>query len=372
MALILNEEQQLLKESVKEFLDNNAPVSALRKLRDENISDYNDTLWREMIEMGLTSLIINEEFGGLEFGYVALGQVLEQSGRNLSVSPLISTVLMSTTFINVLGNEYQKNKYLPEIAKGGIKVCLAHQETPHFNLKNINTDLKRDGDNYLLNGHKHFVIDAGISDYIIVLSKFDSKSGYIGVIVKSNLNGIKINISRLLDDRKVGDIKFDNVTIGKESMIKIDDFKLIEKVFDISSIGLSCEMLGISLEAFDKTLAYLKERQQFGVKIGSFQALQHRAAKMFIELELCKSVVIKGLKSIDSNSSDLNEIASLAKAKLGKTIKLITNEAIQMHGGIGMTDDIDIGFYIKRARVLQQTLGDYNYHLTRYAEISGY
>ena len=372
MALVLNEEQQLLKESVKDFLDNKAPVSALRKLRDENISDYDDTLWSEMIEMGLTSLTINEEFGGLEFGYVALGQVLEQTGRNLSVSPMISTVLMSTTFINVLGNVYQKNKYLPEIAKGNIKICLAHQETSHFNIKDINTELKVDGDSYVLNGEKHFVIDAGISDYIIVLAKFETESNYIGVILRSNSDGIKINISRLLDDRKVGDITFKNVKIEKESVIEINDFKLLERVFDISSIGISCEMLGISLEAFDKTLAYLKDRQQFGVTIGTFQVLQHRAAKMFIELELCKSVVIKGLKAIDSDLSNLNEIASLAKAKLGRTIKLITNEAIQMHGGIGMTDDIDIGFYIKRARVLQQTLGDYNYHLIRYAEISGY
>ncbi|MDB9712456.1 acyl-CoA/acyl-ACP dehydrogenase [Flavobacteriaceae bacterium] len=372
MALVLNEEQQLLKESVKDFLETNAPVGALRKLRDENDSDYNENLWDEMVKMGLTSLTIKEKFGGLDFGYVALGQVLELTGRNLSVSPLISTALMSTTFINLLANEEQKNNYLPKIAIGSIKLCFAYQETSHFEIKNINTSLKSDGGKYILNGNKHFVIDAGISDYIIVLAKYESQDSYAGVIIDSNQKGVNINNSKFLDDRKVGNIKLENIEVNKNSIIKIEDFKLLEKVFDISCIGVSCEMLGISLEAFEKTLAYIKDRQQFGVRIGSFQALQHRAAKMFIELELCKSVIIKGLKSIDSDSNNLNELASLAKAKLGKTIKLITNEAIQMHGGIGMTDDIDIGFYIKRARVLQQTLGDYNYHLTRYAEISGY
>ena len=167
----------------------------------------------------------------------------------------------------------------------------------------------------------------------------------------------------MLDNRNSAKIDFSNVLIPKENKMNLESFEDLEKIYAIGAIGLAAEMLGSTQECFERTIAYLKERQQFGVAIGSFQALQHRAAKMFINIELCKSTVIKGLKAIDDNEDNLTELASVAKAKLGQTLKLVTNEGIQMHGGVGMTDEFDIGFFIKRARVVQQTLGDYNYHL---------
>lgn len=370
MALVLNEEQKLLKESVKDFFDSKAKISALRKIRDEGKDLYDENLWKEMCEMGLTGLIIPENYGGLNFGYVALGQVLELIGRNLVISPLISTSLMSTTVINTIGNENKKKQFLEKIALGEITVSFAYQEKSNFDPYFINTIAESDGDNYIINGEKFYVLDANISDYIIALVKIEN--GSLGCcIINSNAEGLKTEKTEFMDTRNRGNIEFNNVSVSKENFIEIK-LEDLDKIYNIISIGISSEMLGISIEAFERTIQYLKEREQFGVPIGSFQALQHRAAKMFIEIELSKSVVFKALKAIDDNSQNLSELASLCKSKLGKTVKLVTNEAIQMHGGIGMTDDIDIGLFIKRARVAQQSLGDYNYHLNRYADISGY
>ena len=177
-----------------------------------------------------------------------------------------------------------------------------------------------------------------------------------------------------MDSRTYSDLKFNNVKIDKNNLLSFegDGKSILDKTFDIARVGLAAEMLGSVQEAFEITMKYLKEREQFGVKIGSFQALQHRSALMFGEIELCKSVVLKALQSIDSNDPNLSKNASLAKAKLGMVLKLVSNESVQMHGGIGVTDDADIGFFLKRARVVQRILGDSNYHLDRLAKINNY
>jgi alkylation response protein AidB-like acyl-CoA dehydrogenase len=230
--------------------------------------------------------------------------------------------------------------------------------------------------NYILNGSKTFVLDGHVADKFIVVARTsgnsEAKEGIQLFLVDSNADGVEINRTVMLDSRNSAKINFSNVVIPKENKMDLACFESLEKINAIGAIGLAAEMLGSAQECFERTLAYLKERQQFGVAIGSFQALQHRAAKMFIDIELSKSVVIKGLKAIDTNEENLTELASVAKAKLGQTLKLVSNEGIQMHGGVGMTDEVEIGFFVKRARVAQQTLGDYNYHLNRYAKLKGY
>tara|TARA_B110000467_G_scaffold105241_1_gene95660 strand:- start:18 stop:1142 length:1125 start_codon:yes stop_codon:yes gene_type:complete len=374
MTLIINEEQKMLKESTKEFLDSKSPLSSMRNLRDNNFQTYNKDLWVEMVEMGWTSLTIPEKYNGLNFGYVGLGQVLEEMGRKLTVSPIISTVLMSSTLINLSKNEILKTKLFQEIMNGSKLLTLAHEEGKHHNSNSLDTLISIEEDFFVLNGKKNFVIDGSISDYLIVSAKDESGSNTLIVLVDADTNGIKFNHKVHMDSRTYSDITFNNVKIEKDNFLSSngDGFSILDKTFDIARIGLASEMLGSVQEAFEITMAYLKEREQFGVKIGSFQALQHRSALMFGEIELCKSIVLKALQSIDSNDSNLSKNASLAKAKLGLVFKLVSNEAVQMHGGIGVTDDADIGFFLKRARVIQRILGDSNYHLDRLAKINNY
>ena len=374
MALIINEEQQMLKTSTKEFLDLKSPLSSLRDLRDNSYKTHDKELWMEMVEMGWTALTIPEKYNGLNFGYVGLGQVLEEMGRKLTLSPIVSTVLLSSTLISLSKNEILKAKLFQEIMNGSKLVSVAHEEGVHHNPNMLNSLLSKKGEGYVLNGNKNFVIDGSVSDYIIVSSKDESGSNTMLVLLDSKSDGISFNNKVHMDSRTYSDISFNNVKVEESSLLSQgnDGNSILEKTFDIARVGLAAEMLGSIQEAFKMTMSYLKEREQFGVKIGSFQALQHRSAIMFGEIELCKSIVLKALQAIDSDDSNLPKLASLAKAKLGMTFKLVSNEAVQMHGGIGVTDDADVGFFLKRARVIQRTLGDSNYHLDKVAKMNNY
>jgi acyl-CoA dehydrogenase len=374
MALVINEEQNMLKSSAKELLDLKSPISLMRKLRDDNFNQFDVDLWKQMVEMGWTALTIPEKFNGLNFGYVGLGQVLEEMGRKLTVSPMISTVLVSTTLISFSKNEVLKRKLFDEIMNGKKLCSLAHEESPHHN-PNINLSIiSKSNEKFILNGKKRFVIDGSISDYLIVSANNENSGKLELIILDSKSKGITFNNKVHMDSKIYSDISFYNVELSKNDFLSSDDDgqKLLSKTLDIACVGLAAEMLGNIQQAFEMTMQYLKEREQFGVKIGSFQVLQHRSAIMFGEIELCKSIVLKALQAIDSDDENLPELASLAKSKLGLTSKLVTNEAVQMHGGIGMTDDSDIGFFLKRTRLAQRIFGDSNYHLDRVAKINSY
>ena len=373
MALIITEEQKLLKDSAAELLKVKSPIYKLRELRDQGYIPYDKSLWNEMVKMGWTALIIPEKYNGLNFGYVGLGQILEETGKTLCKSPLISSCLLSSSIVSLCDNEVLKSKEFPLIMNGNKTMTLAIEENSYHKPFDFKTKAQLKGENYIINGSKTFVIDGSTSDEIIVVAEIgQSEIGFFKVDSKSK--GIVFKKNILLDSGIYSDITFNEVIVPIENRlnIKIEGEELLKDLLTIAYSGLASEMLGIISECFDITINYLKERQQFGVPIGSYQALQHRAAKMFSEIQLCKSIVIKSLQSIDHGDKDSFKYSHLAKAKLGKTIKLVTNEAIQMHGGIGVTDDSDIGFYMKRARVLQQLFGDYNFHLDKLALIKKY
>ena len=374
MSLVINEEQNMLKSSAKELLDLKSPISLMRKLRDDNYNQFDSDLWKEMVEMGWTALTIPEEYNGLNFGYVGLGQVIEEMGRKLTVSPMTSTVLVSTSMISMSKNDVLKSKLFDEIMNGNKLCTLAHEESSHHSPNIDLSIISNNNEKFILNGKKRFVIDGSISDYLIVSANSESNGSLELVIIDSESKGITFNNKVHMDSKIYSDITFNNVEFSKDNFLSADSDgqKILNKTLDIACVGLAAEMLGIIQQAFDMTMQYLKEREQFGVKIGSFQALQHRSAIMFGEIELCKSIVLKALQAIDSNDKNLSELASLAKSKLGLTSKLVTNEAVQMHGGIGVTDDADIGFFLKRSRVIQRIFGDSNYHLDRVAKFNKY
>ena len=375
MALVLNEEQQMLKTSAKEFLTENAPVEALRKLRDSNDpKGYDPALWSKMAELGFAGIAIPENYGGMGFGYTGLGQVLEETGRTLTASPLISTVVLGASLINIAGNENQKAALLPAIADGNLLVSVAFEESNAHKPFQANTSYSKSGDGYAISGTKKFVLDGSAASKFIVTAKAEGDSGITLFVVDAGADGVSIERTPMMDSRNAVTVTLDNVKAAETDILggKGNGQKALGKALDIARIGLSAEMLGSMMEAYDRTIAYLKERQQFGVPIGVFQGLQHRAADMYCEIENCKSLVIKSLQAIDSDSKGLAVYASMTKAKISDVLKRVTNEAIQMYGGIGMTDDEEIGFFMKRARVAQRTFGDSNYHIDRFATLNGF
>lgn len=375
MALVLTEEQEMLKKSAHTLLQEKGTIVHLRKLRDDqDPTGYDRALWQEMADMGWASLTIPEVYGGLDFGYTGLGQVLEQTGRHLTASPLVSTVLLSATAIELGGTEAQKASLLPAIAAGELVIAFAHEEGNRHNPSLIDTQAQAADDHYLLSGTKTMVLDGHVADNFLVVSRLDGSEEVSFFIVDAKAEGVQCERIIGMDSRNNARLVLENVKVPASAKMAstLSSQAVLDKVLDIGRIGLAAEMLGGIQEAFSRTLTYLKEREQFEVKIGSFQALQHRMATLFSEIELCKSVVIKALQAIDEDSDDLPRLASLAKAKLGKVYEQASNEGIQLFGGIGMTDDEEIGFFLKRARVVQRLLGDRNFHLDRLARMRGY
>ena len=382
MALTLNEEQQLLKDTAREFVQKNAPISHFRELRDANDDKgYSQDLWMKMADLGWAGILIDEEYGGSNFGMVGLGAVLEETGRNLVPSPLISTALLGASLIQLAGDKNQKKELLPKISEGKLTTALALDEGARHNPLNISTFCVKKGGNLVLEGRKTFVIDGQSANLLIVVARNSepnnkesngdvSRSMYL---VDPKKVGVKITKVSMVDSRSYCEIIFDKVEVNEEDRLGEENVVgIIDDVLERVQIGISAEMLGNALEAFDQTIQYLKDRKQFGKPIGSFQALQHRAAQMFSELELTKSSVQGALNAIEENSNDKSRFASLAKFKAGETLNLVSNEAVQMHGGVGVTDEFDIGFFLKRARVVEQMFGSSDYHLDRYAVLSEY
>jgi alkylation response protein AidB-like acyl-CoA dehydrogenase len=376
MPLALNEEQRMLRDTARDFLQNDAPVNLMRQLRDDgNEQGYSDELWHKMIEMGWPAVAIPEQFGGLGFGFIGAGAILQEAGKTLANSPFFNTVALGAAAIIHGGNEAQQQTLLPKIAAGELTLALAHEESNHHQSSGIQCQANVDGEQLMINGSKQFVAEGANADLLIVSLRTaepsDKKDGITLALIDPSTAGIKINRVNMIDSRNYAHIDFTNVIVSAGNVIgELDNSQtLLDKTLDHGRICLAAEMLGGAQAMLDKTVEYLKDREQFGRKIGAFQALQHRAANMFAELEIAKSAVIHALSAIDENQ-DLALVASSAKTLANDCYRLITDEAVQMHGGIGLTDEMDIGFYLKRCRVSMQSLGDSGFHKNRFAKLN--
>ena len=376
---VLSEEQTMIRDGAKSWVQEKSPVTVFRKLRDSGNPDgFDRAAWKEMAEMGWAGILIPEEFGGTGLGYLTLGLVLEETGRTLTASPLISTALTATTALLLGANDAQKKKYLPQIAEGKLIATVAVDEGPHHAPEKIALKAEKSGSGYKLTGKKSFVLDGGVADLIIVAARTSGKpgdkNGITLFLVDGKANGLSREKLKTVDSRGVANLTFASVEVGADAILGSADQGdgLLEATLDRARVGLAAEMLGHAMQSFDVTLDYLKTRVQFGQVIGTFQALQHRAAKMFTDLELARSCVEGALQAIDRDANDVAQLASLAKAKVGDLVHLISNEMVQMHGGIGMTDAHDAGLYLKRARAQEATFGGSSFHRDRYATLLGY
>ncbi|GAB1257056.1 acyl-CoA dehydrogenase family protein [Aurantivibrio plasticivorans] len=378
MSLVLNEDQKMVQESASAFCQEQVPVSVMRRLRDDkDATGYDKDLWAKMVELGWTGMAIPEAYGGFGFGYGGLAVVLEETGKTLVNSPLISTVLLSATAVNEAGTETQKETLLPAIASGELVIAFAIDEKPVHAPALTALSAKASGDGFTLNGEKVMVLDGHVADKIIVVTRTTEGDNELGMfIVDANAPGVDIQRLHMVDNRNNAKVTFSNVSVTADQVLNgVDNTgEAIEKTLDIARLGIAAEMLGSMQQVFETTVQYLKDRTQFGVAIGSFQALQHRTSIMYSDIELCRSMVRRGFEALDENepAEKIAQLASAAKAKVSDTMFLVSNEGVQMHGGIGMTDEFDIGFYLKRARVAQHFLGNASFHRDRYATLKGF
>jgi alkylation response protein AidB-like acyl-CoA dehydrogenase len=378
---VLTEEQTLLRDAAKSWVQEKAPTTVLRHIRDAKgggvMDGYHRDLWSEMGQMGWTGVLVPEEQGGSAFGHRALGLILEETGRTLAPTPLLATSVVADAIL-LGGTSVQREAWLPRIAAGEVIGALALEEGPHHAPENVALAAHRDGDGWSLSGAKTFVMEGFAADLYVVAARTSGEKGSLrGItlfLVEAKAKMLSRRRLHTIDSRGWADVIFNGVQVGADAVLgEVDNgFDLLEQVLDHARIALAAEMLGSATQAFETTLDYLKTRTQFGQVIGTFQALQHRAAKMFTDLELTRSCVEAAQDAVDGKANDVRALASLAKAKASDTFHLVSNEMVQMHGGIGMTDAADPGLYMKRARVTEAAFGSASYHRDRYARLGGF
>ena len=364
---VLSEEQTMLRDMAREWTKNESPVSAFRKVRDAGGDrGYDAAAYKSMADMGWAGVIIPEEFGGSEFGWLSLGLVIEETGKTLTASPLAATSLAASALVSG-GSDAIKAEWLPKLASGEAVGAIAIDEGARHDPAGVATTATQSADGWILNGGKSFVHEAHGASLLVVAAKTDD--GIALFAVRADASGVTLSTRKLTDARSHANIALTNVAVSADA--KLGDAKVYDLVLDRARVIASAEMLGMAEHSFQVTLDYLKQRVQFGEIIARFQALQHRMADLFTKIELMRSAVEGALAALDSGS-DVSALASVAKATANDVLHLVSREVIQLHGGIGMTDEYDIGFYIKRARVLENAWGSSSFHRNRFAQLGGY
>ncbi|MEM7466158.1 MAG: acyl-CoA dehydrogenase family protein [Pseudomonadota bacterium] len=379
MQQLSDQDKELLRDSATRFFNEQMPVSAMREIRDQQHPDgFSREMWAGMAGMGWSGILVAEQLGGLALGHASMGIIMEASGRTLAASPLLSTAVLGANLVQKLATPEQRDSLLEKIISGELLCALAIEEHRRHCPNAIATTAEETSDGFVLNGSKNFVLDGHVADRLIVLARtsgaHEDCSGLSLFIVDAKTSGITIERAHMVDGRNAAKIRFDNVVCANACLLgeKDNAFETLDQCLDFARAAISAEMLGSISEAFDRTIEYLKLRTQFDVPIGSFQALKHRAAEMFCEIELTRSAVLEAQNALDEAHESSARLVSLAKAKASSTFERVSNEALQMHGGIGMTDAEEIGLFLKRARVAQQIFGDYEFHRDRYARLSGF
>lgn len=368
MPLYLTDEQQMLRDTAKDFVAEHAPVSHMRALRDaEDATGFSRDLWKQFAEMGLTGILIPEADSGMGLGHVEAGVVLEEIGRNLSPSPFLSTAVAA---VEALKGTPHAARWFPGILAGETVAAIAIDERAKHNGR-VEMQAERAGNGFRLTGAKRFVAHGHVADLILVAAR--TERGTTLFAVPNDAKGLTATPERLADASLAAHLQFEGVEVDADAVVGEVDAggAPLARLLAAGRTGASAELLGVGAGAADMTVNYLKERKQFGLLIGSFQALQHRAAHLYSEMEVARAAVLKAAQLLDTGQ-DATEAVSVAKAMTGLATTLAVQEGIQMHGGIGMTDEYDIGFYMKRARVLAELFGDANFHANALAEAAGY
>ncbi len=380
MSFVLTQEQQLLKQTAGDFVKSRSSLKRIRALRDSaDATGFSRELWREMAELGWVGMLLPEQDGGSALGYMDLMMVMEELGRGLMPEPMLSTALLGANAVLLGGTETQRRELLPAVARGELLFALGYQEpSGRFDPWRVETTAETAGKGWKLRGEKWLVLDGHVADRMIVSARTSGgagdRRGVTLFVIDPREHGVYVSRQVLVDSSSAASVRLSEVVVDESAIVgELDGgADLLEAILDRATAGLCAQMLGAMSAAFEMTLEYLRTRKQFGVAIGSFQALKHRAAILYTEIELARSAVMGMNQALDQARPGAAALVSVAKASCSDAFLLAANEGIQMHGGIGMTDEHDIGFFLKRARVSEMTFGDAAWHRRRYAELEGY
>ncbi|MDP4540127.1 acyl-CoA dehydrogenase family protein [Qipengyuania sp. DY56-A-20] len=354
---VLNEEQEMLRDMAREWTSNESPVTEFRKVRAGGSDEaFDRKAYATMAEMGWVGVIIPEAQGGSDFGWLSAGLVVEELGKTLTASPLVASTVAAAAIL-LGGSQEQQAKWLPGLASGEIIGTLAVDEGPRHDPAKLETTVSGGK----LSGTKAFVPEAHGADLFVVAAKD-------GLYLVEKGEGVALSTRKLTDQRSHAEVRFDGAAADR---LAGGGDSLLDDVLDRARILTACEMLGMAQAVFDTTLDYLKQRVQFNQVLATFQALQHRMADLFGDLAMMRSAVEGGLQALDSGFG-VARAATIAKAEANRVLHTVTREGVQLHGGMGMTDEYDVGFYLKRARVLEASFGSTSFLKNRFATIAGY
>jgi alkylation response protein AidB-like acyl-CoA dehydrogenase len=371
MTLLLNEEQTMLRDSVRSFLAENAPVAQLRALRDgRDPAGFAGATWSAFAELGFAGVAVPEAHGGTGLGAVEIGVLMEQIGRHLSALPFLASGVVAARLLQQAGSQAQQAHWLPRIARGEAIATLAVDDGPKHQPEAITLQARRHGDGWQLSGSKRFVPDAHVASLLLVAARSDD--GVAVFAVPRDAHGVKVERTVMADAHNAARVLLLDVDLPDDARLPNGNAAALQQALDFGRAAAAAELLGIADEVLARTLDYLKQRKQFGQLIGEFQALQHRAAVLYVDIELARAALAKALHALDSAPDKAAEAVAVAKAKCGTAATLAVQEGVQMHGGMGMTEALDFGLFMKRARVLQELWGDSGFQMDRLARLRGY
>jgi len=375
----LDEEQQLLQDSARRLLDSRSPVAALRELRDRGDGDgFSRPLWAEVARLGWSGILVPEAFGGVDLGHAAAGIIAAECGRTLTALPLLSTAVTGVTAVLRGGSPEQQARILPAVAAGRCLLALGVDERPRHAPGDISTVAVRGDGGYRLSGRKIFTLDGHVADYLIVSARIaeperNGPDATALFLVDAAAAGVGIERTIMIDSRNAADVTLAEVQLGPESRLGAgaDGTALLESVLDAGRALLAAELVGLARECLRRTVQHVCERRQFGRRIAEFQSLQHRLAHLFCEIELAASLARAAATAVQEDGESRRMLVGAAKAKSAEAAMLAASEAVQMHGGIGMTDELDVGLFLKRIRAACETYGDVAFHRDRVARLHG-
>lgn len=376
MNFDLSEDQRMLVDTAASFVKKSSPVERFRGLRFGELG-YDPKVWKQMGELGWLGVMFPEEVGGFGGSFVDASLVIEQLGKNLVPEPFMASVVLAGRAILLAGDATQRQRYLAPLCEGDHTLAFAYAEADSRHTSaSVGLRGGWDGDELVLQGAKTWVLGGHAAEHIVVSVRTEGEqrdeTGITLVVVDKNAKGLHIESVKMMDGQRAAMIRFDGVSISRSEVLGVEGqaLPIIVNVLDGGGAAACAESLGIVQRSLDMTIEYLKTREQFGTKIGVFQALQHRAVDMFVEVQGCKSLTLEACIRMDGDD-ELARMGAVSAAKCQLTTggRLVTEQAIQLHGGIGVTDEHDIGLYFKRLRVLSQLFGDEEYHVERYASL---
>lgn len=375
MDFSYSEEQQMLRDSIAKFVNQDYDFDTRQKIVASE-TGYSKENWKLFAELGWLMVPFKEEDGGLGGTAVDVVGLMEELGKGIVVEPILPSVILGGGIIAEAGSPAQKEELLSSLMEGNLQLAFAFAEPQsRYNLADVATTAKKDGDNYKIAGQKAVVLNGNNADKIIVAVRTSGdqrdENGISLLIVDGDAAGLQKRPYETVDGHQGAELTFDNVSVSAANLLGEEGMALpaIQKIIDRAALATCAEAVGAMEVTYKKTVEYTKTRKQFGVPISSFQALQHRMAEMFIEHEQAKSIMLMAAMKSDAAGGADQKAISAAKSRIGKAARRVGQEAIQLHGGIGVTEELDVGHYFKRLTTIQFVFGSTDWHTQRFAEL---